>query len=253
MQLAVWDVFLLDSDFVIERPKRYYRQGLKLLHHDGHSQDEDDERHFADEHETDIRQTQSENDAMSRFGTIKKSLRRTFTRKRKPRLMINGHAAGHADDDDSSSSDSSSDSDSDSDHHPPTPLLDPSTNTNPLQGTSNEDQEEGGKAWQAEKKKRGDDVSKHTFFIQNSQMRLKLYAKNQVCGFTIFRYASQSLTFVFQRQMLQWITALERVAGSSHFTGKNRFDSFAPIRLNVAAQWLVDGVGCCNGTVNERE
>ncbi|KAJ3563394.1 hypothetical protein NP233_g8968 [Leucocoprinus birnbaumii] len=41
--------------------------------------------------------------------------------------------------------------------------------------------------------------------------------------------------------MLQWITALERSASSSPYTGKNRFDSFAPIRLNVAAQWLVDG------------
>lgn len=42
--------------------------------------------------------------------------------------------------------------------------------------------------------------------------------------------------------MLQWIAALEKVARESHYTGKNRFDSFAPIRLNVAAQWLVDGV-----------
>ena len=42
--------------------------------------------------------------------------------------------------------------------------------------------------------------------------------------------------------MDQWITALERVAKSCHWTGKNRFESFAPIRLNVAAQWLVDGV-----------
>lgn len=42
--------------------------------------------------------------------------------------------------------------------------------------------------------------------------------------------------------MKQWIAALERVAKESHYTGKNRFDSFAPIRLNVAAQWLVDGV-----------
>ncbi|KAM5538665.1 hypothetical protein V8D89_007694, partial [Ganoderma adspersum] len=42
--------------------------------------------------------------------------------------------------------------------------------------------------------------------------------------------------------MLQWITSLEWVAKESHYTGKNRFDSFAPIRLNVAAQWLVDGV-----------
>jgi phospholipase D1/2 len=44
-----------------------------------------------------------------------------------------------------------------------------------------------------------------------------------------------------QRQMLQWITALERIAATSHYAGTNRFDSFAPIRLNVAAQWLVDG------------
>ena len=48
--------------------------------------------------------------------------------------------------------------------------------------------------------------------------------------------------------MLQWIAALEKVAKQSHYTGKNRFDSFAPIRLNVAAQWLVDGVG--SGTVS---
>jgi phospholipase D1/2 len=42
--------------------------------------------------------------------------------------------------------------------------------------------------------------------------------------------------------MLQWIAALEKVAATSHYTGSNRFESFAPIRLNVAAQWLVDGV-----------
>jgi phospholipase D1/2 len=42
--------------------------------------------------------------------------------------------------------------------------------------------------------------------------------------------------------MLQWIAALEKVAATSHFTGSNRFDSFAPIRMNVSAQWLVDGV-----------
>jgi len=44
--------------------------------------------------------------------------------------------------------------------------------------------------------------------------------------------------------MLQWITALEKSASSSIYTGRNRFDSFAPIHLNVAAQWLVDGVSC---------
>lgn len=42
--------------------------------------------------------------------------------------------------------------------------------------------------------------------------------------------------------MLQWITALEKAAAAAVFVKNNRFDSFAPIRLNVAAQWLVDGV-----------
>jgi hypothetical protein len=42
--------------------------------------------------------------------------------------------------------------------------------------------------------------------------------------------------------MLQWITALEKVAATSNYAGKHRFGSFAPIRMNVAAQWLVDGV-----------
>jgi phospholipase D1/2 len=61
--------------------------------------------------------------------------------------------------------------------------------------------------------------------------------------------------------MLQWITALEKIAASSHFARRNRFDSFAPIRLNVAAQWLVDGVsamlfyfgGCPDHKVLQRD
>ncbi|ESK89222.1 spo14 [Moniliophthora roreri MCA 2997] len=147
-ELTVWDVFLLDSDFTIERPRRYYRQGLNLLHPD-------------------------------------------------------------------------------SGHHekPPTPMLDPSTNVNPLEGRADgQDDHDEAHPWADKKKKKANanEVSKHTFFVSNSQMRLKLYAKNE-------------------RQMLQWITALEKAAATSHWTGSNRFDSFAPIRLNVAAQWLVDG------------
>jgi phospholipase D1/2 len=42
--------------------------------------------------------------------------------------------------------------------------------------------------------------------------------------------------------MQQWIASLEKMAQHCHWSGTNRFDSFAPIRLNVAAQWLVDGV-----------
>jgi phospholipase D1/2 len=42
--------------------------------------------------------------------------------------------------------------------------------------------------------------------------------------------------------MDQWITALEKVGMRSHWAGTNRFNSFAPIRLNVSVQWLADGV-----------
>ena len=105
-------------------------------------------------------------------------------------------------------------------------MLDPSTNTNPLEHHEHDhDRERRHKqdGRPQREKKSSKDVSKHVFYVVNSQSRLKLYAKNE-------------------RQMLQWIAALERVARESHYTGRNRFDSFAPIRLNVAAQWLVDGV-----------
>lgn len=41
--------------------------------------------------------------------------------------------------------------------------------------------------------------------------------------------------------MHQFIVSMERVAMQTLWAGRNRFDSFAPIRVNVAAQWLVDG------------
>ncbi|EJC97886.1 phospholipase D [Fomitiporia mediterranea MF3/22] len=159
-EVNIWDVFMLDPDFKIERPKRYYRQGLNMLQH-------------------------------------------------------------------THGSESGSDS-------PGTPMADPSTNVDPMQGDEHEyehgddqqpDVAEAEKQLQQRRskgKKRTKDVSRHTFFVSNSQMRLKLFAKND-------------------RQMQQWITAFEKTANSSHWTGRNRFDSFAPIRLNVAAQWLVDG------------
>lgn len=69
---------------------------------------------------------------------------------------------------------------------PTTPMLDPSTNANPLLGENEEGKGKDG----AEKTKESDkekhfkkiqgDVSKHTFYIVNSQMRLKLIAKNEV-------------------------------------------------------------------------
>ena len=42
--------------------------------------------------------------------------------------------------------------------------------------------------------------------------------------------------------MMQFITALQKTADACNYSKPNPFASFAPIRLNVAAQWLVDGV-----------
>lgn len=78
-----------------------------------------------------------------------------------------------------SDSESSDSSDSDSeDERPLTPMLDPSTNTNPLEDHTEKphDINNPGNG----KKKRSGDVSKHVFYIENSQMRLKLFAKNEV-------------------------------------------------------------------------
>jgi len=64
----------------------------------------------------------------------------------------------------------------------PTPILDPSVNTNPLAGGEGELDEMAEKPIETQPgdKKKATDVSMHTFYIENSQMRLKLVAHNQV-------------------------------------------------------------------------
>ena len=135
-------------------------------------------------------------------------------------------------------------------------MLDPSTHANPLEPSVSRQDNHNGRAegkktnQQGTKKQSSKDVSKHTFYIVNSQMRLKLYARNEVGSPLTFYLLLVSFFFFpmltsflgMKRQMLQFITGLEKAAATSHYVGNNRFDSFAPIRLNVAAQWLVDGV-----------
>jgi len=100
---------------------------------------------------------------------------------------------------------------------PQTPVLDPSTNANPFLDR-NEDQD-----YNYNSKKDHSDSSKHTFYIENGRMKLKINSRDE-------------------RQMLQWTSALEKAAMMCYFTRRSRFDSFAPVQLNVATQWLVDGV-----------
>ncbi|KAG8922064.1 Phospholipase D1 [Tulasnella sp. 417] len=109
-------------------------------------------------------------------------------------------------------------------------VIDPSIGQDPRNVGPKEEEEQAGVGGANGKKKRqATDVSQHTFYIKNGQRKLKLVAKNEASPLWV------------ERQMLQFIASMERMAAQSHWTGENRFGSFAPIRLNVNAQWLADG------------
>ncbi|TFY61284.1 hypothetical protein EVJ58_g4602 [Rhodofomes roseus] len=241
-ELTVWDVFLIDTDFKIERPTRYYRQGLNLLQHfeDDHPEVVPQSGHesaMVEHHEDHPHTWHKMSSIKSHIGNLLHIHQHQDSEKSRSASHVNEkhadgdprHSNGRAGTDPGHhrpSLSATSFSSSSSSSRPVTPMLDPSTNTNPLLGPEDHDEfkhdEQETNSKKRKSRSRANEVSKHTFYIENSQMRLKLFAKNE-------------------RQMLQWIAALERVARDCHYTGKNRFDSFAPIRLNVAAQWLVDG------------
>ncbi|KAG5220916.1 Phospholipase [Salix suchowensis] len=231
--LTVWDVFLFDQDFKLERPKRYYRHPLNLLHQDGEGHLKPPDAHPRPHAQSEIDNKSVVASIKSKFsrvlplgasrsirrclmGTDMVSMRRTKTpttdlllrrmyrltcpRRCWIRQRMCTHWAAGADE----------------------------------EGTRGEN------AGRAEEEEGDVGGCVETYvFIENSQTRLKLFARNEVRDFDAI---GMRLTPCFiQRQMLQWIAAFEKVKATSHWTGGNRFDSFAPIRLNVAAQWLVDG------------
>ena len=167
LQTEIWDVFLFDQDFVLERPKRLYKQGMHLL--SSNKQDGKPGDGMPDEGDDD-----------------EKRKRDVFKDK-----FLPDHAsksgkdpAGHA-----------------GAGNP----LDPSTTdlaqTDPekLQTTSS-----------------------HMFYLKNSERRLRVLAKTE-------------------RQLDQFDASIQKMCARSIWLGKNRFGSFAPIRLNASAQWFVDG------------
>ncbi|KAK2465203.1 hypothetical protein APHAL10511_002557 [Amanita phalloides] len=191
---GVWDVFLLDSHFEIERPKRYYRQGFNLLRPSSH-----------------VNKVPPQPESKFWLHFLPHRLSKIFSCSRLPPNQPDPFQTVLG----------TSVSLNEFPSHLPTPMLDPSTNITPfVRGTLHPN----GNGTVDEKKWNGSaaDVSKHTFFIINSQVKLKLHARSE-------------------RQMLQWINALQKTMTQCHYAGKNRFGSFAPVRLNVAAQWLVDG------------
>lgn len=174
-QMAVHDVFLVDPDFKIERPTRYYRQGLNLITHPEITVQEEK----ADKKE-DHNDVTSMRPSTRGGSSIRSKLSRVFHRR---------HSEERSERDvpsprpsrvraSSVSSPTSGESMGAELARQITPILDPSTNTNPLLGPDDHNDKNAGD----KHKKKAVDVSKHTFYIENSQMRLKLFARNEVCA-----------------------------------------------------------------------
>ncbi|KAL8777149.1 MAG: hypothetical protein Q9213_007988, partial [Squamulea squamosa] len=62
----------------------------------------------------------------------------------------------------------------------------------------------------------------HSLVLSNTERRMKLLAKNE-------------------RQLHQFEESISHMSQSTPWSKPNRFDSFAPLRSNVHARWLVDG------------
>jgi phospholipase D1/2 len=125
-----------------------------------------------------------QHDARSRrslAGTIRRSVSKVFHPHRGRSASVNGDArtsgTGRNRSNSASSNSSSSSTENEGEHGSGPAMLDPSINVNPLV-----DKEQGIKVGHGHggKEKKTGDVSKHTFYIENSQTRLKLYAKNEV-------------------------------------------------------------------------
>ena len=161
------DVFLIDQDFRIERPTRYYRQGLNLL--------------TLPEEQQDMTVHEARRHMSSKFSSIRTSFSKVFHRsshsQRGKSMDGNGTTPGPRPSRPRVDSDSSLSSNPSTASRPVTPLLDPSPNMNPLQITEEQTEQSPD---QTHKKSKSRDVSKHTFYVENSQVRLKLLARNEV-------------------------------------------------------------------------
>ncbi|KAG6833425.1 hypothetical protein H0H87_006791 [Tephrocybe sp. NHM501043] len=145
----------------IERPKRYYRQGLHLLHADtlGHKATEK----MPDQPETGRR---------SVMGSVTRRVSKLFHSDGKRRSASVNDTSMHRRGDQEGSDHEFTSSSVSVASQAPSAMLDPSTNVNPLAGKNKELPAEG--------KDHSEDVSKHTFYITNAQVRLKLFARNEV-------------------------------------------------------------------------
>ncbi|GAA5854566.1 hypothetical protein JCM8547_004887 [Rhodosporidiobolus lusitaniae] len=203
----IYDVIMVDSTFEIERPTRVYRKGLNLLGVDGSSSDDLSDPAMR---EGAIDLLANEQKPQGRRGAGDPN--DPSSTGHRPLGGMGGKGAGALD-----------------------------KESEKVEGRDGEWGEKGGpEGSQARKEaveehakarekdddfRGGEDLSSsstHTFYLRSSERRLRLVAKTE-------------------RQQDQFIASIEKMLAKTIWAGRNRFDSFAPIRLNVAAQWLIDG------------
>lgn len=178
----------MDPDFKITRPTRYYRKGLHLLR----PEPADREFHTAEPMHEVILET--EVDCASAMDSITGKITRAlnvFQRSTSNMDNVESQENGSPPRPTHARHDSTSSGSSVASNLSPCPMLDPSTHVRPLQISQpqrngqveeqNQQQDQTlSESEQRKRKKRSQGVSKHTFYIKNSQMRLKLFARNEV-------------------------------------------------------------------------
>ncbi|MCO5599755.1 hypothetical protein L7F22_053862 [Adiantum nelumboides] len=190
----VFDVFLLDNQFEIERPKRLYRQTLHLAQDFGHGNSNENSKKGKEKIENEQQQSPEKTGETIEIEPTDKQARSVGKQKSKSdQKESTSHSAALEGKDE-------------------TAILTEGHFRDP-----GDDEYSGSHRSKADAK-----VSSHTFHIKNAERKLKLVANNE-------------------RQMNQFIASMERVAKRNIFGKKNRFESFAPIRLNCNARWIVDG------------
>lgn len=199
--LQVHDVFLVDGVFEIERPKRLYKQTMHLAHEFGSNKD----KVVEDKGEKDEKGKEEDGEEQTAMTAKGETVGRGTKAGKSVAEKQKEHRKW------------ASDPTGNSKGKDTTAIL--------TDGQFHDLDDNEGDSGVARRKPKNDpnaNVSSHTFYIKNAERRLKVVARNE-------------------RQMDQFIASMERVARRNIFSKSNRFGSFAPIRLNCNAQWLVDG------------
>ncbi|GAA6029863.1 hypothetical protein JCM8097_001084 [Rhodosporidiobolus ruineniae] len=222
----IYDVIMVDSTFEIERPTRVYRKGLNLLHPDSSSADDLNADPalrqgaldlLADEPKPQGRRGAGDpNDpSSSRHQAVKG---RGSGEGEKEKESDPEKAATAAGEDGVEGEREKHDAPGATRHEKKHGILHPHKKA----GADDKDKDQVAAAAAEDEAGALKSSSQHTFLLRSSERKLRLVAKTE-------------------RQQDQFVASVEKMLAKTIWAGRNRFDSFAPIRLNVAAQWLIDG------------